>query len=125
MNPTGSLKDRIYYEMITHAIARDNLKPGMEILEASTRNAGIVCAFLARLIGYRATIVIPSGMSQERMKLIRAYGATIVNTPGAESDVDLCIKKRRTEKRQLQQAPGTGPVILLRVRHGCGIGLSS
>jgi cysteine synthase A len=37
--------------------------------------------------------VLPSGMSQERMKLIRAYGATIVNTPGAESDVDLCIKK--------------------------------
>jgi cysteine synthase A len=99
VNPTGSLKDRIYYEMITRAIARRELKPGMEILEASTGNAGITCAFVAKLLGYPATIVLPSGMSQERMKLIRAYGATIVNTPGAESDVDLCIKKIEELKR--------------------------
>jgi cysteine synthase len=99
VNPTGSLKDRIYYEMITRAIARLELKPGMEILEASTGNAGIACAFVAKLLGYPATIVLPSGMSQERMKLIRAYGATIVNTPGAESDVDLCIKKIEELKR--------------------------
>ena len=99
MNPTGSLKDRIYYEMITRAIARRDLKPGMEILEASTGNAGIACAFVAKLLGYPATIVLPLGMSQERMKLIRAYGARIVNTPGAESDVDLCIKKIEELKR--------------------------
>jgi cysteine synthase len=71
----------------------------MEILEASTGNAGIACAFVATMLGYPATIVLPSGMSQERMKLIRAYGATIVNTPGAESDVDLCIKKIKQLKR--------------------------
>ena len=51
MNPTGSLKDRIYFEMITRAIARRELKPGMEILEASTGNAGIACAFVAKLLG--------------------------------------------------------------------------
>jgi len=100
MNPTGSLKDRIYYEMITRAIQRGDLKPGMEILEASTGNAGIACAFVATLLGYPATIVLPSGMSQERMKLIRAYGAKIVNTPGAESDVDLCIRKIEELKRE-------------------------
>ena len=99
MNPTGSLKDRIYHEMTTRAIARGDLKPGMEILEASTGNAGIACAFVAKLLGYPATIVLPSGMSQERMKLIRAYDARIVNTPGAESDVDLCIKKVEDLKR--------------------------
>ena len=99
MNPTGSLKDRIYYEMITRAIARGDLKPGMEILEASTGNAGIACSFVAKMLGYPATIVLPSGMSQERMKLIRAYGARIVNTPGAESDVDLSIKKIEELKR--------------------------
>ena len=99
MNPTGSLKDRIYHEMITRAIARGDLKPGMEILEASTGNAGIACAFVAKMLGYPATIVLPSGMSQERMKLIRAYGAKIVNTPGAESDVDLSIKKIEELKR--------------------------
>ena len=99
MNPTGSLKDRIYHEMITRAIARRALEPGMEILEASTGNAGIACAFVAQLLGYPATIVLPSGMSQERMKLIRAYGAKIINTPGAESDVDLCIRKIEELKR--------------------------
>ena len=70
MNPTGSLKDRIYYEMITRAVERGDLKPRMEILEASTGNAGIACAFVATQLGYPATIVLPSGMSQERMKLI-------------------------------------------------------
>jgi len=99
VNPTGSLKDRIYYEMITQAIERGDLKPGMEILEASTGNAGIACAFVATMLGYPATIVLPSGMSQERMKLIRAYGAKIVNTPGGESDVDLSIKKIEELKR--------------------------
>jgi cysteine synthase A len=99
MNPTGSLKDRIYYEMITRAIRRGDLKPGMEILEASTGNAGTACAFVATMLGYRATVVLPVGMSQERMKLIRAYGATVVNTPGGESDVDLCIRKIEELKR--------------------------
>jgi len=100
MNPTGSLKDRIYYEMISRAIERGDLEPGMEILEASTGSAGIACAFVATLFGYPATIVLPSGMSQERMKLIRAYGARIVNTPGGESDVDLCLRKIEELKRE-------------------------
>ncbi len=92
-NPTGSLKDRIYYEMITKAITRGDLKPGMAILEASTGNAGISCAFVGTTLGYRVTIVMPAGMSQERKKIIRAYGGNIITTPGGESDVDLCIKK--------------------------------
>jgi len=99
MNPTGSLKDRIYYEMITRAIQRSDLRPGMEILEASTGNAGIACAFVGTRLGYPVTIVVPLGMSQERMKMIRAYGGRIINTPGAESDVDLCIKKIEELKR--------------------------
>jgi cysteine synthase A len=92
-NPTGSLKDRIYLEMITKAIEAGDLKPGMEIIEASTGNAGIACAFVGEILGYRVTIVIPAGMSQERMKIIRAYGGDIIFTPGAESDVDLCLEK--------------------------------
>ncbi len=93
VNPTGSLKDRIYREMITQAIQRGDLKPGMEILEASTGNAGIACTFIGTMLGYKVTIVMPAGMSQERMKIIRAYGGTIIHTPGGESDVDLCLKK--------------------------------
>jgi len=92
-NPTGSLKDRIYYEMITKAIEAEKLKPGMEIIEASTGNAGIACAFVGGKMGYKVTIVMPEGMSEERKKIMRAYGAEIIFTPGGESDVDLCIKK--------------------------------
>ncbi len=102
-NPTGSMKDRIYYEMITKAIARGELKPGMEILEASTGNAGIACSFVGTTLGYKVTIVMPAGMSQERMKIIRAYGAELITTPGAESDVDLCLKKIEELK---QKNPG-------------------
>lgn len=93
LNPTGSLKDRIYREMILNAIRRGELKTGMEILEASTGNAGISCAFVGAVLGYKVTIVMPVGMSEERVKIIRAYGANVVNTPGGESDVDLCVKK--------------------------------
>jgi len=99
MNPTGSLKDRIYYEMITKAIQRGDLRPRMEILEASTGNAGISCAFVGTALGYKVTVVMPSGMSQERQKIIRAYGADVIKTPGAESDVDLCLEKIAELKR--------------------------
>lgn len=103
MNPTGSLKDRIYYEMITKAIERGELKPGMQILEASTGNAGIACSFVGTTLRYDVTIVMPAGMSQERMKIMRAYGANIITTPGGESDVDLCLKKIQELK---QASPG-------------------
>jgi len=93
MNPTGSLKDRIYFEMITMAIRRGSLKPGMEILEASTGNAGIACSFVGTTLGYKVTVVMPEGMSRERQKIVRAYGANIITTPGGESDVDLCLRK--------------------------------
>jgi len=92
-SPTGSLKDRIFFEMITKAVENGDLKPGMEIIETSTGNAGIACSFVGKMMGYKVTIVMPDGMSEERMKIMRAYGAEIIFTPGAESDVDLCIAK--------------------------------
>jgi cysteine synthase len=92
-SPTGSLKDRIYKRMLQRAVQRGDLKPGMAILESSTGNAGIACAFMGALLSYPVTIVMPEGMSEERKKLIRAYGAEIVETPGGESDVDLCLEK--------------------------------
>jgi cysteine synthase len=92
-NPTESLKDRIYKEMILGAVRRGDLKPGMEILEASTGNAGIACTFIGAKLGYRVTIVMPEGMSDERKKMIRAFGGELILTPGAESDVDLCLDK--------------------------------
>lgn len=102
-NPTGSLKDRIYKEMILGAIKRGELKPGMEILEASTGNAGIACAFIGTLLGYKVTIVMPEGMSEERRKTMQAFGAEVILTPGGESDVDLCLEKIRELK---EKSPG-------------------
>lgn len=92
-NPTESLKDRIYKQMIQGAISRGDLRPGMEILESSTGNAGIACSFIGNLLGYKVTIVMPEGMSEERKKMIRAFGGNLILTPGAESDVDLCLAK--------------------------------
>jgi cysteine synthase A len=92
-NPTESLKDRIYKEMIQGAIRRGDLKPGMEILEGSTGNAGIACTFIGTMLGYKVTIVMPEGMSDERKKMIKAFGGELILTPGGESDVDLCLEK--------------------------------
>jgi cysteine synthase len=91
--PSGSLKDRIYLHMFERAEARGELKPGMRVLECSTGNAGIACAFVAAVKGYRCTIVMPEGMSDERKKIMRAYGADLVFTPGGESDVDLSLAR--------------------------------
>ena len=79
--------------MFERAEARGDLKPGMRVLECSTGNAGIACAFVAAVKGYRCTIVMPEGMSEERKKIMRAYGADLVFTPGGESDVDLSLQR--------------------------------
>ncbi|MCX8201062.1 MAG: PLP-dependent cysteine synthase family protein, partial [Candidatus Caldarchaeum sp.] len=102
-NPSGSLKDRIYREMITKAIERGDLKPGMEILEVSTGNAGIACAFVGSHLGYKVTIVMPEGMSEERKQLIKAFGGQLVFTPGAESDVDISLRKA---EEMMKKNPG-------------------
>jgi cysteine synthase A len=90
---TGSLKDRIYLHMFTQAEKRGDLKAGMQVLECSTGNAGIACAWVAAVKGYPCTIVMPEGMSEERKKIMRAYGAELVFTPGGESDVDLSLER--------------------------------
>jgi cysteine synthase A len=92
-NPSGSLKDRIYYNMFKRAIERGDLRPGMTVLESSTGNAGISCSFVAAVLGYPCIIVMPTGMSDERKKTDLAYGASLVETPGGESDVDLALER--------------------------------
>jgi cysteine synthase A len=92
-SPSGSLKDRILYWMIEKAEKRGDLKPGMTIIEATTGNTGIATSMAAAVKGYKCIIVMPAGMSEERKKIIRAYGAELVETPGGESDVDLTLAK--------------------------------
>lgn len=99
-SPSGSLKDRIYLNMIAKAERRGQLKKGMTILECSTGNAGIACSFVAAVKGYPCIIVMPEGMSEERKKMDVAYGAQMVYTPGGESDVDLALQKLEEIRRK-------------------------
>jgi cysteine synthase A len=99
-SPSGSLKDRIYLNMIEKAERRGELKPGMTILECSTGNAGIACSFVAAVKGYKCIIVMPEGMSEERKKMDVAYGTEMVYTPGGESDVDLALEKLAEIRRK-------------------------
>lgn len=99
-SPSGSLKDRIYWNMFERAERRGALKKGMTVLECSTGNAGIGCSFVSAVKGYPCIIVMPEGMSEERKKLDLAYGARMVYTPGGESDVDLALDKLESIRRQ-------------------------
>jgi cysteine synthase len=93
--PTGSVKDRIYRHMLDAAERRGRLRSGMHVIEATTGNAGIACAAVSAIKGYPCTIVLPAGMSDERRKLITAYGADLVLTPGGGTDIDLAIAEVR------------------------------
>jgi cysteine synthase A len=93
--PTGSVKDRIYREMLKLAEDRGDLKPGMTIIECTTGNAGIACAAVSAILGYPCVIVMPEGMSPERKRMIQAYGAELVLTPGSGTDIDLALERMR------------------------------
>lgn len=83
-NPAGSAKDRVALGMIRDAEASGRLAPGGMIIEPTSGNTGIGIAAVCAVLGYRAVIVMPDTMSVERRRLIAAYGAEIVLTPGAE-----------------------------------------
>ena len=79
-NPTGSVKDRVALKMVEEA----ELEPGQELLEPTSGNTGISLALIAKLKGYPLTCVLPENATEERRRLLRLYGASIVESPGAE-----------------------------------------
>ena len=84
LNPTGSAKDRAALWMINEAEKRGELHPGATIIEPTSGNTGIGLAQVAVGRGYKVIIVMPDTMSEERRKLMKAYGASLELTPGAE-----------------------------------------
>jgi cysteine synthase len=83
-NPTGSIKDRVAKAMIEAAEEAGELEPGRELLEPTSGNTGISLALVAKLKGYRLTCVMPENATEERRRLLRLYGAEIVDSPGEQ-----------------------------------------
>jgi cysteine synthase A len=101
-NPGGSVKDRIARAMIEDAEERGLLKPGATIIEPTSGNTGVGLAWVGTSKGYRVVLTMPDTMSLERRNLLRAYGAELVLTPGAEG-----MKGAIAKATQLQeQTPG-------------------
>jgi cysteine synthase B len=101
-NPTGSIKDRIAKSMIGAAEASGELEPGRELLEPTSGNTGISLALVAKLKGYPLTCVMPENATEERKRLLRLFGATIVFSPAAEGSngaVRLALELAEREPR--------------------------
>lgn len=83
-NPAGCVKERIALSMIEDAEKKGFLKSGIEIIEPTSGNTGIGLAMVSAIKGYKLTLTMPETMSMERRNLLKAFGANIVLTPGAE-----------------------------------------
>lgn len=92
LNPGGSIKDRVARYMLEQAEQRGELRPGMTIVEPTSGNTGIGLTLAGRRMGYRVKIVMPENMSEERKKIIRAFGAELILTP-AEESIEGCLRR--------------------------------
>lgn len=99
-NPAGSIKDRVAFEMIDAAEKEGTLKEGSVIIEPTSGNTGIGLAAIAAARGYRAIIIMPDTMSEERKKLMKAYGSELILTEG-EKGMAGCIEKAEELKASL------------------------
>ncbi len=101
LNPAGSVKDRVALNMVLVAEREGVLKPGGTIIEPTSGNTGIGLALVAAARGYRLILTMPETMSQERRRMIKAYGAEIVLTPG-EKGMKGAVEKADELNRQIE-----------------------
>ncbi|MDR3640608.1 MAG: cysteine synthase [Humidesulfovibrio sp.] len=100
MNPGGSIKDRVAVAMISAAEKSGELTPGKTIIEATSGNTGIGLAMVAAVKGYKMCLIMPDSASEERKRIMRAYGAEIRLTPGrlgTDGAIELAYRLARTE----------------------------
>ena len=102
-NPSGSVKDRAALNMILDAEEKGLIKKGGTIIEPTSGNTGIGLAMVAAARGYRAIIIMPSTATAERVKILKAYGAEVILTPG-EKSMTGCIEKAH---ELLEQVPNS------------------
>lgn len=95
LNPGGSVKDRPALEMIREAERSGQLKPGQTILDATSGNTGIAYAMIAAALGYEVRLCLPASASEERKKILTAYGAELVITPGDEGSDGAILRARQ------------------------------
>ena len=84
LNPTGSVKDRPALYMVEAAERRGELHPGHELLEPTSGNTGLSLAMIARVKGYHLTVVAPDNVPEEKLEVLRLYGAKVMSSPGEE-----------------------------------------
>ncbi|HET8528318.1 MAG TPA: cysteine synthase family protein [Gaiellaceae bacterium] len=101
-NPTGSIKDRVAKAMIEAAEASGELQPGRALLEPTSGNTGISLALIAKLKGYPLTCVMPANATEERRRVLKLYGAEIVDSPadqGSNGAVRLALQLAEADPR--------------------------
>lgn len=84
-NPGGSVKDRAAFGMISGALKRGEIKPGDNLVEATSGNTGIALAMIARVMGLNMTLIMPDNSTRERVLSMEAYGAKVILTPAAKT----------------------------------------